>query len=166
MAYAATGGDKRQLTWYDREGKILGHAGEPTGRDEMELSPDGTRVAEGRVDERGTWGVWMLDLERGVNTRLSFEAGGGSAVWSPRWQPDCLRAGRRPIGGPVSQARQRRGPGRGAVALRWNQGRPDDWSRDGRFVIYMQREKNAGTDLWVLPLQGDRKPTPYLVTIV
>jgi eukaryotic-like serine/threonine-protein kinase len=163
LAYAATGGDKRQLTWFDREGKILGHAGEPTGRDELALSPDGTRVAEGRTDERGTWGVWMLDLERGVNTRLSFDAGGGSATWSPDGS-EIIYA---PSGGLSADLYRKpaNGAGQGEVILH-SEGikTPDDWSRDGRFIIYMQREKNAGTGLWVLPLQGDRKPTPYLVT--
>jgi eukaryotic-like serine/threonine-protein kinase len=163
LAYAATGGDKRQLTWFDQEGKILGHAGEPTGRDEMELSPDGTRVVEGRVDEKGTWGVWMLDLERGVNTRLSFEAGGGSAIWSP----DGSEIVYAPSGGQSADLYRKpaNGAGQGEVILH-SEGvkTPDDWSRDGRFIIYMQREKSAGTSLWVLPLQGDRKPTPYLVT--
>ncbi len=163
LGYAATGGDKRQLTWFDREGKILGHAGEPTGRDELELSPDATRVVEGRADEKGTWGVWMLDLERGVNTRLSFEAGGGSAIWSP----DGSEIVYAPSGGQSADLYRKpaNGAGQGEVILH-SEGvkTPDDWSRDGRFIIYMQRKKNAGTDLWVLPLQGDRKPVPYLVT--
>ncbi len=51
LGYAVTGGNNRQLTWYDRQGKVLGHVGEAAARDEMALSPDGTRVAEGRVDE-------------------------------------------------------------------------------------------------------------------
>jgi Tol biopolymer transport system component/predicted Ser/Thr protein kinase len=162
LAYAATGGDKRQLTWYDREGKVLGHAGEPTGRDEMELSPDGTRVAEGRVDERGTWGVWMLDLARGVNTRLSFDAGGGSATWSP----DGTQIVYAPAGGLSADLYRKPadGAGQGEVILHSDGIKtPDAWSRDGRFIMYMQRG-NTGTSLWVLPLQGDRKPVPYLVT--
>jgi eukaryotic-like serine/threonine-protein kinase len=163
LAYAATGGDKRQLTWFDREGKILGRAGEPMARDELELSPDGARVAEGRADERGTWGVWMLDLERGVNTRLSFDAGGGSAIWSPDGSEIIYAPG----GGQSADLYRKpaNGAGQGEVILH-SEGikTPDDWSRDGRFIMYMQREKNASTGLWVLPLQGERKPTPYLVT--
>src|SRR5580700_1153585 len=50
LAFAAKGGDSRQLTWYDREGKVLGHVGDSSSRDELSLSPDGTRVAEGRMD--------------------------------------------------------------------------------------------------------------------
>jgi len=48
--------------------------------------------------------------------------------------------------------------------------RPDDWSRDGRYLIEeLSAGSNTGTDIWVLPLSperagGDRKPFPYLQT--
>ena len=38
---------------------------------------------------------------------------------------------------------------------------PDDWSQDGRFLIYMTTEK-GGRDVSVLPLSGERKPFPFL----
>jgi serine/threonine protein kinase/Tol biopolymer transport system component len=163
LAHAATGGEKRQLTWYDREGKVVGHTGESATRDELELSPDGTQVAEGRMDDRGTWVVWMLDLARGTNTRLSFEAGGGSATWSP----DGTQIVSAPGGGQSADLYRKpaNGAGQGEVLFHSDEIKtPDDWSRDGRFIIFMQREKNAGTDLWVLPMEGDRKPVPYMMT--
>jgi len=163
LAYAVTGGDRRQLTWYDRQGKILGHPGEATARDELALSPDGTRVAEGRTDSQGTWGVWMLDLARGTNTRLSFEGGGGSGTWSP----DGTQIVFAPGGGQSTDLYRKPadGAGQGEVLLHSDGIKtPDDWSRDGRFLLFMQRGKTAGLDLWVLPLQGDHKPFPYLMT--
>jgi dipeptidyl aminopeptidase/acylaminoacyl peptidase len=39
-----------------------------------------------------------------------------------------------------------------------------DRSRDGRFLIYLQRAKERKVDLWVVPMTGERKPLPYLVT--
>jgi eukaryotic-like serine/threonine-protein kinase len=163
LAHAATGGENRRLTWYDRGGKVLGHAGEATTRDELALSPDATRVVEGRMDERGTWGVWMLDLARGATTRLSFEAGGGSATWSP----DGSQIVYAPSGGQSYDLYRKpaNGAGQGEVLLHSGEIKtPDDWSRDGRFILFMQRGKDTGEDLWVLPLEGDRKPVPYLVT--
>jgi Tol biopolymer transport system component len=41
---------------------------------------------------------------------------------------------------------------------------PDDWSADGRYVVYEFVEPKTRTDLWMLPLFGDRKPQPFLVT--
>jgi Tol biopolymer transport system component len=37
-------------------------------------------------------------------------------------------------------------------------------SRDGRFLLYTVDNPETKTDLWVLPMQGDRKPTPFLRT--
>jgi Tol biopolymer transport system component len=46
---------------------------------------------------------------------------------------------------------------------------PDDWSRDGRFLLYSAFDPKTGYDLWVLPdpgrAPGDRKPpTPVIQT--
>jgi WD40 repeat protein len=42
---------------------------------------------------------------------------------------------------------------------------PDDWSPDGQFLLYEDRKSgNTNSDLWVLPMSGDRKPMPYLQT--
>ena len=48
-------------------------------------------------------------------------------------------------------------------------GWPEDWSRDGRFVIYQIPGTKTGQDLWIAPQpvqgeSGDRKPFPYLQT--
>ena len=41
---------------------------------------------------------------------------------------------------------------------------PSDWSADGRFLAYTQRTSSTTSDVWVLPLFGDRKPFPLLQT--
>jgi serine/threonine protein kinase len=163
LAYAMTGGNNRQLTWYDRSGKVLGHVGEPTARDELDLSPDETRVAEGRSDDRGAWTVWMLDLARNANTRLTFEGGGGGAIWSP----DGRQIVYSPSGGqsedlfvkPASGAEQ------GDLLLHSDQTTsPEDWSRDGQHLLFGQRTKDRKFDLYALSMKGDRKPVPYIVS--
>jgi eukaryotic-like serine/threonine-protein kinase len=41
---------------------------------------------------------------------------------------------------------------------------PSDWSRDGRFIIYDEGNPKTKGDIWVLPLEGDRKPFPFAQT--
>src|SRR5262249_12095065 len=41
---------------------------------------------------------------------------------------------------------------------------PTDWSRDGKLLLYTAVDPKSGRDLWVLPLDGERKPIPYLQT--
>ena len=163
LAFALTGGNNRQLTWYDRTGKVLGTVGEPTARDEIELSPDQTRVSEGRTDDRGAWTVWALDLARGANTRLTFEGGGGDAEWSP----DGRQIVYSPNGGQSQDLylKSSSGAEQGERLLHSeNVVTPKDWSRDGKYILYEERTKARKLDLWVLPMTGDRKPVPYLVT--
>ncbi len=39
-----------------------------------------------------------------------------------------------------------------------------DWTPDGRAVVISRQEAATRWDLWILPLDDDRKPRPYLVT--
>ena len=41
---------------------------------------------------------------------------------------------------------------------------PTSWSRDGSFLLYTNIDPKMREDLWVLPLQGDPKPIPFLRT--
>jgi Tol biopolymer transport system component len=163
LAMAVTGGDKRQLTWFDRQGRVLGKVGEPDARDELALSPDGTRVAEGRSNLQGQWAVWMVDVARGVNTRLTFEGGGGDPVWSP----DGVQFAYSPNGGnsPDIYVKPANGANQAELVVHSDGVKSSmDWSADGRFLMFTQLGKERKTDLWVVPMKGDRKPIPYLVT--
>jgi Tol biopolymer transport system component len=41
---------------------------------------------------------------------------------------------------------------------------PVDWSSDGRFIIFEDTSPETNTDLWALPLEGDRKPIALVQT--
>ena len=41
---------------------------------------------------------------------------------------------------------------------------PLSWSRDGRFILYTAVGATTGSDLYVLPLSGDRKPITFVQT--
>jgi eukaryotic-like serine/threonine-protein kinase len=40
----------------------------------------------------------------------------------------------------------------------------NDWSPDGRFLVYTQQNSEGRFELWLLPLTGERKPQPFLKT--
>ncbi len=69
-----------RLEWRDRSGKLLYEAAPEGKYFDPALSPDGRRVAY--VTDNIT--VWILDLARGTNSRLSFEA---VDHYSPTWAP-------------------------------------------------------------------------------
>ena len=57
-----------RLSWFDRQGKQLGNAGEAEAYSytDLALSPDGTRLAATRIDPKagGEGVIWLLDLIR------------------------------------------------------------------------------------------------------
>ena len=40
----------------------------------------------------------------------------------------------------------------------------NDWSSDGKFILYSSLDPKTGSDLWVLPMTGERKPQIFLKT--
>ncbi len=169
LATSNGGSGNRQLVWYDRQGKVLSHVGEPARRDEMSLSSDDTRVAEGRIDSQGIWGIWVLDVSRGVSSRFTFEnSGAGNAIWSPDGS-QIVYAG---TGGQSADIFRRASNGATKEEILFHSDSiksPLDWSSDGRWLLYLEHGKDTGSDLWVLPdVNGpaslERKPIPYLVT--
>jgi serine/threonine protein kinase len=74
-----------ELVWRDRSGKSLGTLGDPGDYSNPALSPDEKSLAVGRVSPGArTRDLWVLDLVRGTNKRLTFDpADDLNATWSP-----------------------------------------------------------------------------------
>jgi serine/threonine protein kinase len=158
LVYWRGGGD-RQLTWYDRDGKVLGTVGEPGDYRDLALSPDGTRVAYRKRSGQAS-NIWLLDLSRGASTRFTF---GSTLDSSPIWSPD----GKRIIFRSGNSLYQKLASGAKDAELLLEssaQPRADGWSRDGKFLVYEVRDPKTNWDIWLLPLEGDKKPIPFLVT--
>jgi Tol biopolymer transport system component len=41
---------------------------------------------------------------------------------------------------------------------------PTDWSPDGKFILFQSNHPKTKSDVWVVPMTGDRKPFPFLQT--
>ena len=162
LAYRAGVRRTSQPTWFDRAGKELGHASPPGEFDEPALSPDGRNVALDRNDEQLTSAVWRLDLVRGALSRLSF--GAGSAL-APAWSPDGSRVAYTCAQLTSLCVRAASGAGNEEVLLTSEAAKSvDDWSPDGKLLLFEEVSPRMLTGLWTLPLAGERKPAPYLQT--
>jgi Tol biopolymer transport system component len=109
--------------------------------------------------------LWTLDFARRVRTRFTFRQTSGSvAVWSPDGSRIAFAAGaaidtlyEKASSGAGDEKELLKEPGKIHFLT--------SWSPDGRFLLYyIYLAPKTGDDLWVLPLQGDRKPALLLAT--
>ena len=165
MLVFVEGNSNRQLAWFDLAGKKLGTVGPVGPYGFPRLSPDEQRLVVSRTDpQTGTSDLRLFDLKRETDTRFTFDPAEDD---SPLWSPDGMRivwaSGRE--GGANLYQKAANGAGQDEMLLRSdNPKMPLDWSADGRFILYREYNPQTNADLWVLPLEGERKPWPWRKT--
>jgi len=152
-----------QLVWTDRGGRVFESPGPPGVYRGMEVSPDGKRIAVHRHDAKG--GDVIVIEPRGSTTALTFDASHHNS--SPIWSPNGDRIAYSGLVNGKWGLYQVLSSGSGKEELLYESEllkAPMSWSPDGkRIVFWMQDPKNAG-DIWMLPMEGDRKPAPLIAT--
>jgi Tol biopolymer transport system component len=162
LVYRTGGGvAERELAWFERSGRRLDTIGSRAGYTNLELSPDQTRLAVDITDPRlGTRDIWLMELARPVTTRLTFNTEGDQRpVWSPDGKTVVFQLGRAGQGDEIT-AKLSSGIGSQETWLKTDGvAVPYSFSPDGRFLLMLRaRTQGATGNLWILPLEGDRKP--------
>ncbi|MDA1236322.1 MAG: protein kinase [Acidobacteria bacterium] len=163
LAYRSSGGVRdveRALVWRDRAGQTLQTVGQPLEMAEIELSPDGQRVAVRSVESGGN-DIWIQDLIRSTKTRLTFDDGPET---SPTWSPSGREIAYRKGNSLLSKAAD--GTGEAVVLVEDEEPvREPDWSHDGRYLVYVAEV--PGLDIHYLEIQangGTSKPVIFVAT--
>jgi Tol biopolymer transport system component len=156
-------GARSQLTWLDRVGKTLGSIGTADEMQWPRVSPDGATVAVDRRDaSSNTYDIWLHNLARGTTSRFTF---GPQFNSYPVWSPDGLTIGFYTLRDQAGRPYRKASSGVGQEErLDQEPGihRIDDWSRDGKYLIEEVIGGQTRNDIWVFPLEGDKKPYAYL----
>jgi Tol biopolymer transport system component len=121
------------------------------------ISPYGKRVA---FEARGE--IFSMPAEHGPVFNLTRSA--GVAERNPAWSPDGKRIAywSDAPGASGIVAKQLTGSGETELLAPFTQEVTlKDWARDGSAIFY-ESGSTLGTDIWVLPLTGDRKPQVFL----
>ncbi|MCU1296294.1 MAG: serine/threonine protein kinase [Acidobacteriaceae bacterium] len=157
LAFGSGGTGDLQLVWMDRSGKQIGTVAENLANLQVaRISPQGDRIAL-QIDT-GENDIWVLDLSRGVRTRLTFgPVANTSPVWSPdgKWIAYMSKRGdhfylyRKPVDGSGTEE---------VLATADQLMTPSSWSRDGKYLFYTQRDSEGHGEILALPLEGERKP--------
>ena len=153
LAYRA-GNRQRTATWFNRQGKALSVL--PDGQAAIELAPGDAKAAftgDGRIT--------LVDLRSNTAGQFTFDpARSRNAIWSPDGKQIVFSSevkGKddlytKPADG--SQAEQ--------PLLQSDQNKvANDWSRDGRYLVYQTQDPKTGWHLWVMDLTNGRKTARF-----
>jgi Tol biopolymer transport system component len=162
LIFASGGTGDWQIVWFDRVTKQVSTIADKLDNlQTARISPQGDRIAL-QIDN-GTSDIWVLDLVRGVRTRLTF---GPIQNEFPVWSPDGKwifytsdRNGHSNLCRKLSD-----GSGAEEILLTDTQIlRATDVTPDGKILIY-DRGQPGSQEIWKLPLEGERKPEPVAQT--
>jgi len=164
LAYRGGQTGARRLLWRDRSGREIGQVGEFAEYTNSSISPDGQRVVVDVMQPDGTnVDLWIHDLERGVASRFTFDAG---YDFDPTWSPDGSRivfSSSRGEGSNALYWKDSSGAGAAEPLLALEQDiYGGDWTRDGGVLTYGVRSADTSWDIWALPMDGSGEPFPVL----
>jgi hypothetical protein len=156
LVYSSATASDAQLTIVDRFGRASATVGSLIVDPGAAISPDGRQVAY--YPGAGDRALFLLQVAGGPPTQIA-----NGRVSSPAWSPDgriaFSRTGLRNelFIKHLDGSAQEESLGVSAA----NAG-VSDWSADGKWIVYQASDNKTGTDLWLLPLAGDRKPVAFL----
>jgi Tol biopolymer transport system component len=172
LAYRPTGPVSSQLTWVDRDGKPLPTVGDPGVMVNLDLRKDDQVAAVSQASPEPAGGtsnvdIWLIDLARGgIARKLTDDpAREFDPAWS--WSGDRVAFNSSRTEGRFSLfMRQSDASGHDELLVETStmiQG--PTWSPDDKTLLYGEIRAGSGkSDLWMLPLVGERKPTHFRAT--
>ncbi|MEX0736081.1 MAG: protein kinase [Bacteroidota bacterium] len=149
--------DNVLISWIDRNGTIRPLIDSARSFYTALISPDGQKLAvniQAANDD-----IWIYHILRKTLTRFTF---GGGNFASPLWSPDgkdvaytsergtAVDIFRKPWDGSGAEERLTHG-----LSVSY----ASSYSPDGKTLAFVQNG-----DIWLLPLEGDRRPVPFLNT--
>jgi serine/threonine protein kinase/Tol biopolymer transport system component len=164
LVYLPSGTSRQslELAWINKTGEATPIPTEGEIEERPRLSPDGriVAIAQASGTERA---IFLYDLERGGRRKLTSSRSAAAPVWSPDGQRIAFSntdsSGVNLFWIRVEAA--------GGAELLFASQYPKwitDISRDGRYLAYYELNPQTGRDIWILPLQGEKKPYPFLAT--
>jgi serine/threonine protein kinase len=165
LAYQPSPAVSMQLQGMSRTGVRAGVPAEIGFTEMLRLAPDAKRIAFVRsTSQREEPDIWILGTEDHRLERFTFDS---FLEQNPTWSPDgkSIVYGSDRTGGCDLYQKATGDGSKEELLLHSDRAKyPDDWSPDGRFILFEEKDADKEFDLWVLPLFGARKPFLYLQT--
>jgi Tol biopolymer transport system component len=163
MAYWNGHARATELLWFERNGRPLGRLGSPKAYQSPALSPDAKKVLVSEQIGPNRTELSNIDVSSGVATRVTLPGVGAAMALFGIWSPDGKGVVYSTIDAAGLHIQQRAASGigqqtelLGAPALF-----PEDWSRDGRWLVYNTVPGKTASDIWAFNV-AERKPRPIV----
>ncbi|HXI90434.1 MAG TPA: protein kinase [Blastocatellia bacterium] len=147
--------------WVDRQGKVTPTTMPTQCYGGFNLSPDGKRLAIGVAGAKDD--IWIYDFERGTFLRLTVDGHNIGPVWSPDGKRVAYSSARDAQRSICWKAADGSGAEVRLTTTENGQG-PESWSPDGKMLSMIEWNANDAGDIWILPVEGDHTPQPFLRT--
>ena len=135
-----------QLAWVDRKGTQISKLGEPGTFGQLTLSPDERNVALEVVDAEGQYDLWVMDVGRGVISRVTAAQG---SERDPVWAPDgrsIVFIARDPKGATLRRKGLRASDPETVIdGGSRDELIPENWLRDGQTLLVLGRDPAKDT---------------------
>ena len=137
------------LVWFDRRGTRGSAVGEPANYRNVQLSPDGDRLAvQRRSADNQRAEIWTYDVNRNVGTPIAADT---DRVALPVWSPAGDRLFLRGAGGLVAVPA---GGGKAEKIRDDDRFDPNSVSPDGRFLAFTTLNAGTNRDVGFVPFAG------------
>ena len=163
LVYYDEGTRNTRFVWFETAtGKQIGTVDAPEGAyNQLAIAPNGRYAATTRLQPRSD--IWLLDLERGGLTRFTDLPGQNTV---PSWSPDSTqiaftndsRGGMPQIFVKALDGGSERQLSTDALGFKST----GPWTKDGSAILFTALDPKTAQDIWILPVQGDHTPKPYL----
>jgi len=148
------------LIWVDQRGIEQPAAALRFPFGEARLSPDGQKVAYATGGQELL--VYVYDLARGTNSRLTGEGWSFYAIWTPDGQRVLFSWGKSTADSLFWQPYDGSSPMERLTTSEYGQ-RPGSWSSDGKTLAFVDSHPDTGDDIALLDVRSKRV-TPFLDT--
>lgn len=152
-----------QFGWTDSTGGQRVHALDSGSYGDMDLSPDGKRIAITRQDPGASRAdIWVIDWEKAVPHRVTSDpADAVDPVWSPDNRRIAFTSWRK--GNADIYVKNANGVGEETPLVESSANESvEDWSKDGKYIAYLCGQ-DAFQDICAVPLDGLTPGKPFPV---
>jgi serine/threonine-protein kinase len=164
LAYAAGPVERgtRLFVWVDKNGHKSPLPLKPSSYLHPRLSPDGSQLAY--EIEGASHDIFTYDFARGTTTRMSLDGASHWPIWTPDGKRLTFRSWKTGTMTMWWMPADKSGPPTLLTDIGSMQS-PESWSPDGKSLAFTQMDDpQSGSDIYVLPLEGDKKPREFLRT--